>query len=203
MTYISSDSLIRKILLPFFGGAIFFLLLLSPLLYYSFSSSFYTQYMVQNQNILSNQSMDYVQNIYAFIQWTSSLDPVFSLTEKSHMQDVKKVFHMVVVFEIIACIIFFLSLFVFIFQKKFYCIVRWFLWGSISAFVFFLLLFLAIRINFLIAFSLFHRLFFPQGNRVFDSSSMLISLFPVGFFEAIAIRTVSYTHLTLPTIYSV
>ena len=188
MISLSSKSLLKKILLPFFIASVFLLLLLSPLLYYSFSPSLYVQQMKQSDITLSGQSINYVQNVYSFIQWKSSLDPIFSSAEKNHMQDVKQLFHMVVVSEIIACMVFFLSLLIFVLQRKISFIIRWFLRGSLSSFVFFLLLFLAIRINFQITFDIFHRLFFPQGNRSFGPSCVLVSLFPLSFFEAITTR---------------
>ncbi len=59
---------LNKILLPFFGVSLFFLLLVGPLLYYSFSPSFYVAHGVKNNLVSSNQQMNYVQNVYEFIQ---------------------------------------------------------------------------------------------------------------------------------------
>ena len=178
----------RKFLMPVFSISVFLLLLLSPVLYYSFDVHFYTQNAVQDDRVLTGQSMTYVQNIYSFIQWESQLDPIFTSAEKSHMQDVRQVYHILSIIEIVASILFVLTLMMFLLQKDFSRIVRWFFRGSLSALIFFLLMLLALRINFFAAFVAFHDIFFPQGNRLFDQSNVLITLFPLSFFEAIAVR---------------
>jgi uncharacterized membrane protein len=58
----------------------------------------------------------------------------------------------------------------------------------LSALIFFLLVLLALHADFPTTFTIFHTIFFPQGNRAFDSSSTLIRLFPLSFFDAIALR---------------
>ncbi len=182
---------IYHFLLPLFSGSLFFLLLLSPLVYYSFSSGFYTEYMIHQWIVNSELSSKYVQNVYMFIQGKNSLDSDFSLAEKSHMEDVKKLFCLAYLIEIITGVIFLSVLFVFAFQRKFRLIVRWLFRGSLFSMILFFLIVSVSFIHFEATFNLFHSIFFPQGNWSFDASSMLISFFPVGFFEAIAIRIFS------------
>lgn len=191
MITFSYKRLIDYILLPFFSGSLFFLLFLSPLIYYSFSFGFYTEYMMHQWFVVSDLSSVHVQNVYMFIQGKASLDPGFSLAERDHMEDVKNLFDLAYLVEIIAGILFLFVLFVFIFQKKYMRVIRLLFLVSLLSLVFFFLLFLALFMNFETTFNLFHTLFFPQGNWSFDSSSILISLFPGSFFEAIAIRIFS------------
>ena len=182
---------IDYILLPLFSGSLFFLLLLSPLLYYSFVHSFHSEYMLHQWVINSELSSKHVQNVYMFIQGEVSLYSDFSLAEKSHMEDVKKLFGLAYLIESITGVVFLSIFFVFIFQKKFRLIARWLFRGSLISLI---LLFLIVSVSFIhfeAIFNFFHIIFFPQGNWSFDASSMLISLFPVGFFEAIAIRIFS------------
>jgi len=188
MIAFSYKRLIDYILLPFFSGSLFFLLLLLPLVYYSSAPSFYTHYMDQQWLVVSDISFGYVQNIYMFIQGRDSLDQHFPLAEKSHMEDVKKLFGLTYLVGIIAGGVFLSILLVFVFQKRFRHIVRWLFRGSLASLLLSFLLILALSIDFTATFNLFHGVFFPQGNWSFDASSMLISLFPEGFFDAIATR---------------
>ncbi len=57
--------------------------------------------------------------------------------------------------------------------------------------LFFLLLLLLVNFNGL--FTLFHQLFFPQGNWQFAADSLLIQTFPTGFFVKISIAIVAVT----------
>lgn len=182
---------IDYILISLSSGSIFFLLLLSPLLYYSFTPSFYTENMIQQGVTSSDVSFGYVQNIYMFIQGKSFLDPHFSVSEKSHMEDVKKLFGLTYFIEIFAAFVFLSVLFIFIFQRKVHLVIKSLFRGSLLSLLLFFLLVLLLFIDFEVIFSFFHTLFFPQGNRSFDVWSMLISLFPSNFFEAITIRIFS------------
>lgn len=191
MTMFSYRRLIDTILLPFFVGSLFFLLLLSPLIYYSFDSNFHTEYMMHQWIVMSDSSSKHVQNVYMFIQWKSSLDIDFPLAERSHMEDVKKLFDLAYLIEIVSGVIFLSILFIFLFQKKYPRIIKWLFRGSLITLVVFFLIISVLFINFDTTFNAFHTIFFPQGNRSFAESSILISLFPANFFEAIATKIFS------------
>lgn len=188
MIAFSYKRLIDTIFFSLFSGSLFFLLLLFPLIYYSSVPSFYTKYMIQQWVVVSESSLGYVQNVYMFIQWKSSLDKHFPMAEKSHMEDVKQIFAVTYFVGIIASVIFLLVLLIFVFQKKIYLITRWLFRGSSASLLLSFLLILALSIDFTATFTLFHSLLFPQGNWSFNPSSMLISLFPEDFFAAIATR---------------
>lgn len=174
----------KKIIFPVFAFSVAVLLLLSPLLYYSSDIGFYTTHFSQT----SQQNLTYVQNVYSFLEGKVPLDPVFTPNEQSHLQDVYHIFHMVVVWEIIVMILFFLCLLLFILQKKISYIITWFLWGSCIILGLFVLLSIFLIFDFQTIFIFFHQIFFPQGNWSFDQSSILIHLFPLMFFKDIALR---------------
>ena len=183
-----SKYFLKKVFLPIFAVSVALLLLLSPLLYYSFHFRESLSYSGENLNVSSEQSVVYIQNVYSFLKGNAELDPIFTPAEKSHMQDVRSIFNTLVALETAACILFFLSLVLFVFQKEKSLIIRWFLRWSCIALGLFLLLLLAITIDFEALFNLFHQIFFPQGNWSFDASSLLVQLFPLEFFRAIALR---------------
>ena len=53
---------------------------------------------------------------------------------------------------------------------------------SSSVFIFFVLLLYFFGNNFLELFENFHLIFFPQGNWAFPEGSLIITIFPFGFF---------------------
>ncbi len=61
---------------------------------------------------------------------------------------------------------------------------------SSSAVLFIFIILYILSINFSHLFNNFHLLFFPQGNFIFDSDSLLITLFPFNFFYQYFIRLV-------------
>ncbi len=180
--------LLRKIFLPIFVVSLTVLLLLSPLLYYTFYFDLPLSYSREIPGVSQNQSAVYVQNVYSFLHGKDQLDPIFTPAEKSHMQDVRSIFQKLIVLETVVWMLFFLSLLLFVFQKEKLLIIKWFLRGSCIALGFFLFLLLAVAVDFEAIFNLFHRIFFPQGNWSFDQSSLLVQLFPLEFFKAIALR---------------
>jgi len=62
-----------------------------------------------------------------------------------------------------------------------------FLWSSTVTLFLFLVL-LVLSTNFYSLFNDFHLVFFPQGNYMFPEGSLLITMFPFGFFFQFFIR---------------
>jgi hypothetical protein len=56
--------------------------------------------------------------------------------------------------------------------------------------LFFILLLYLLGNNFPVLFDNFHRLFFPQGNFSFPSGSLIITIFPFGFFYDFFLRII-------------
>jgi integral membrane protein (TIGR01906 family) len=141
-----------------------------------------------------NQTVNMTENVVGFLQGKNDL-AYFSDDEKSHMQDVKGVFNNLFG-------IFYPSLFIFIvcfvmiiyLDKKdaLHSISEVFVYaGGISILI--LIIFFLLSINFSDLFMNFHKVFFPQGNYLFPRDSLLLKLFPEGFFKDFAIRIFVYS----------
>jgi len=63
------------------------------------------------------------------------------------------------------------------------------LWSS-SIVLFIFIVFYILSTNFSYLFNSFHTVFFPQGNYMFSEGSLLITLFPFGFFYQYFIRLI-------------
>lgn len=198
--------MLKKIFLPLFIVSMIVLLLLSSLLYFAFDINFYMSHDVQFSTLSKQESIVYVQNVYDFLQEDVSsflqekdiLVPLFTSDEEAHLQDVRTLFRIAFVVEIFALFVFSSCLLLCLFKKQFFLCKQSFLWAWSLVLCFLLLLFLLSFFNFDSVFKFFHQVFFPQGNRSFDESSMLIQLFPLSFFVAIATRIFLWsTGLTL------
>ena len=106
--------------------------------------------------------------------------------EVEHMYDVSKIMKTIdIFFYLLLLKIFFISLY---YKKKkinFHSTLRKSAYASLGLPL--LLLFFAL-VGFNFAFTLFHNIFFPQGNWQFASNSFLITTFPITFFSTIAIK---------------
>jgi len=61
---------------------------------------------------------------------------------------------------------------------------------SSSVMLFFIIILYFLGENFPVLFENFHQIFFPQGNYAFSGGSLIITLFPYGFFNDFFIRLV-------------
>ncbi len=129
-----------------------------------------------------------------------SLDtgPISFLTEEeqSHMKDVKVVITSLK-FLYYASLLFLLSLFtsLFFYNKKnfkgklFYQ--KTFTYSGIAILVLSLVFSILVLLAFPLFWDYFHKILFPQGNWLFSSDSTLIKLFPLGFFQSLAVRVLN------------
>jgi len=62
---------------------------------------------------------------------------------------------------------------------------RLFFWGGFSTIIVVILILICSLVGFNSTFTIFHEIFFPQGNWIFPSDSLLIETFPLEFFENI------------------
>ena len=62
---------------------------------------------------------------------------------------------------------------------------RLFFWGGFSTIIVVILILICSLVGFNSTFTIFHEIFFPQGNWIFPSESLLIETFPLEFFENI------------------
>ncbi|MDD3262769.1 MAG: DUF1461 domain-containing protein [Candidatus Absconditabacteria bacterium] len=153
---------IHKILFVVFVCCLVAIFVLSPLLFYSFP--------------------------YISSQYFGQFSSLFTTNELSHLQDVTAIFNIIYLIEIIALLGFSSILLLFSYLKFKKKIVLGFLLGSVFSLFLLLGVIIAIFIDFESLFTSFHYVFFPQGNRSFDGSSALIQLFPIEFFETIAMK---------------
>ncbi len=172
------------------GVATFSLILLVPILFHA-SYRFYHYYVQRPWIQISAQSLGYARDIYQVIRWAHGSPLSLSSAEADHIHDVTSLFHAVQMTAIFAWIAFLLFLLILIITKHRPLIVKWVFRSSLIALIVLLAVGSALLLDFSSLFNGFHMLFFPQGNRTFDSSSLLITLFPSDFFMTAAKSSLS------------
>lgn len=125
------------------------------------------------------QTMDYLQN-------DAPLTLPYTAEERSHLEDVKKVINVVDYFFYGITLAVLGTLFFFRNDKKDLHKLLWYSGLTIVGII--LLVELLSLLSFNGVFTLFHQLFFPQGNWQFPADSLLIQTFPLEFFITISSR---------------
>ena len=140
-----------------------FLLLLS----YQFTVTFFSQTPAQ-------------ENTLKFLAGKEESTLNYTTPEISHLNDVAQVMKSAEIVLFLSGIIILGVLFYFRKDKE----QRWRLlkYGGASTITFVLIILAALFFNFNSLFTLFHQLFFPQGNWQFAADSLLIQTFPIEFF---------------------
>ncbi len=113
--------------------------------------------------------------------------PQFEENAVSHMQDVKNVFFYVDVIFYVS--LFFLTLMITYYQSDKTMFQKIFKYGGWTTVIGLSVITLFSLISFNTLFTLFHKIFFPQGNWQFPADSLLIQTFPIEFFIGIAVKT--------------
>ncbi|MBI2112781.1 DUF1461 domain-containing protein [Candidatus Woesearchaeota archaeon] len=160
-----------------FSRIIFFISMFIFLLLLSYHLSVYLIPLNSNQQ----QTIDFVSSISADL---NELNFNYTSAELSHLNDVKKVMRMVDFF-------FYFSLIVIILMLTYYRkekeeLVTLLYYGGITTLVTLGSIFILSLLFFNQLFTLFHLLFFPQGNWIFPVDSLLIQTFPLDFFIGIS-----------------
>jgi len=144
-----------------------------------------------------NYVKDVTENIFSFFKGKNELK-YFSDEEKSHMQDVKFVISSIN-FIYYSSAIFFIIIFIILYllhknDKLLFIehLSKMLLYGATASLIFLVILFVWAVFSFETLFYLLHLLLFPQGNWMFDPSSLLITLFSVKFFFDMALRIFVY-----------
>ena len=107
-----------------------------------------------------------------------SLD--YTLSEISHLEDVRRVMtyaEYAFYLSLLIC-----TVIITYYRHDSFRLKKMFFLGGISILIFVILVLFVIFTNFNFIFSLFHQLFFPQGNWIFSEESLLIQTFPLDFF---------------------
>ena len=171
-----------------------------PLGLYIFNYNFYNRLYTNNSvfQVLDKQDVKVMTyKVFDFFKYTGDLegdvgyaDPAvgqalfFDDKQVSHMEDVRDLLKNIFIFFSICLILFLILFLVTLLIHKKNPAKRTglvFLWSSAVVFFLMLLLFL-LATNFSSLFDRFHAAFFPQGNYMFPEGSLLITMFPFGFF---------------------
>ncbi len=124
------------------------------------------------------------QQTIAFLQEKEELKLNYTAEEKSHLQDVQKVMKNI---DLLFYFLLLMLTLIFTYTRKDRQQLRkLFLSGGVAAVILLLLLLVVIFVNFNYSFTIFHNIFFPQGNWLFSADSLLIKTFPPEFFVKIS-----------------
>ena len=201
----SKSSAIIKTLISI--SSIFFIIIIffTPLAYYIFNLDYYEN-LYENNGVFSVLDKDDVLNvtvkIFNFFKYRSELVPsdheiqvrfsdksmstvaVFTPDEISHLEDVRSLLLKIFILYCGSIVITIAAIFLIIRRETGNYLKNSGLIFIISSgtVLFFILLLYFLGNNFPVLFDNFHRIFFPQGNYTFPAGSLIITLFPFGFF---------------------
>lgn len=119
------------------------------------------------------------EQVFNFLDEKEGLEG-FTAGEISHLEDVKKVMKFA---DYLFYILFLMLSLILTYNrkdKKF--TLRLLKFGGIGTIVFVLLILIFTLVSFNFSFTVFHKIFFPQGNWTFPFDSKLIQTFPLEFF---------------------
>ncbi|MEK6939643.1 MAG: DUF1461 domain-containing protein [Nanoarchaeota archaeon] len=124
------------------------------------------------------------QNVFQFLEGKSDLQSGFTELEVSHLEDVKKVMKYAdYVFYILLLIV--TTIITYYRKEKDFVLELLNYGGKVTgAVIIFVGVFALLFFDAL--FTLFHKIFFPQGNWIFAADSLLIHTFPLEFFVSIS-----------------
>jgi uncharacterized membrane protein len=190
------------------------IILFSPLAYYVFNLDYY-EALQEHYGVFSILNRDDVLNISEkiinFFKYREELDYTepalqaryadetrntvmsFQQDEINHLYDVRIILTTIFIIYFISLILFIIIL-VILSKRNMKSFLRntgrVFIIAPVIIFIIILLLLLFGR-NFPVLFENFHKVFFPQGNYEFAANSLIISIFPFGFFYDFFVRLVT------------
>jgi integral membrane protein (TIGR01906 family) len=139
----------------------------------SYKVSLYTTELSDNQE----QTINFLQNKELLqLNYTSS--------ELSHLKDVKKVMGFIdylFYFSLLVC-----TLVITYYRKSQQQLKKMFKYSGLTVLIIMGLILIISILSFNFMFTIFHQIFFPQGNWMFASNSLLIETFPIEFFISIS-----------------
>lgn len=204
---------IKKTLISINSILLIIIILFTPLAYYIFNPDYYETLYEDNRvfSILNKSDVrDITKRIFEFFRYESDLDPLdhtiqvryadesmstvaaFRPDEISHLDDVRKLLVKIFILYCGSIILFVIMTFLLI-KKNIKNFIRnlgvIFIISSAFMLLFIIILYF-LGENFPVLFDNFHMLFFPQGNYAFLPGSLIITLFPSGFFNDFFIRLI-------------
>jgi integral membrane protein (TIGR01906 family) len=188
---------IKNIIIGLNSVSLIVILLFSPLTFLVYNFSFYNKLYEKNgvYEILARYDTAKITGqVFEFFKSGKEFEnfklkgniSYFNDTEISHLLDVKILLNKIfVLFYCCLAVFLILAVVLYLIDKKIYKFLRgvslMFLISS-SVFIFFALLLYFFGNNFFVLFEKFHLIFFPQGNWAFPEGSLIITIFPFGFF---------------------
>lgn len=204
---------IKKTLILINSVLLIIIILFSPLAYHIFNLNYYENLYEDNKvfSVLNkNDVLNITKRIFEFFKYGSELnylDPMiqvkyadesksavaeFRPDEISHLFDVRVLLARIFILYY-ASIILFIIMTLLLIEKNIKSFIRnlgiIFVIPSALMLIFITILYF-LGENFPALFDNFHLLFFPQGNYTFSEGSLIITLFPFGFFYDFFIRLV-------------
>lgn len=200
----------KNSIIIFSAIALFIIIILGSFNLMIFNRPFYeTEYSKNNvyksisekYSINTTQSVamvdDITSNIFKFFNGKEDLQNFYS-KETSHMQDVKSVINTmrIIYYTSVVLFVLLIATLYFYYKKDSIAFIDYvsktLYYSSIAQLAFFALIFFWSVFYFDALFIIFHAILFPQGNWIFDASSLLITLFPQQFFFDITLRIFIY-----------
>ena len=171
------------------------IVILSPLAYYLYNFKFYNSLFVKNEVYETLDKSDVkmlTENVYDYFKYKRDFETFelkgsikfFNETEIRHLDDVRillkkllTVFYVsIALFALLTILLIEKRLKLFLKNISLSALIS----SAVLIFLFILLYFLGN--NFWALFDRFHYIFFPQGNWAFPEGSLIITIFPFGFF---------------------
>jgi len=201
---------LRKTIIAFNTLWVVILIIFAPLSVYLFSMPNYMSLYKHNQVTESIAEDDLVRitgNLIGFFKNSQDIEkikpagsaPAFTDAEINHLEDVRAVTNKLLILFYSSLILFVLFTILLIHKKigLFLKSMGMVFVSAASAVVLILLLLYTLSSNFWVFFEQFHQVFFPQGNYMFPADSLLITLFPIGFFYQFFLKLVATSGVIL------
>ena len=126
------------------------------------------------------------QDTMDFLENKQELNLNYTSLEASHLEDVKKVMNSIDYLFYLSLII--ITLIITYYKKNKKQLQKLIKYGGITTLISIGLILLFALFAFNSTFTLFHKIFFPQGNWIFPINSLLIQTFPIDFFIGISLK---------------
>jgi integral membrane protein (TIGR01906 family) len=133
-----------------------------------------------------------------YLQGKNELNINYTESEQSHLQDVQKVMNFIDYLFYFSLLV--ITLIITYYKKDKQQLKKLFFYAGITVILVVGIILLLSLLNFNSSFTLFHKIFFPQGNWIFPLNSLLIQTFPLQFFTSIS-RNIFITTLILGIIF--
>jgi integral membrane protein (TIGR01906 family) len=189
------NSNIKKTAIAVNSILLLIIIVLSPLAYYLYNFNFYNSLFVKNgvYEILDKSDVKKLtENVYDYFKYKRDFETFelkgnikfFNETEISHLNDVRILLKKLLTVFYISTALFVLLTILLVEKKtnRFLKNISLSALISSAALICLFILFYFFGNNFWVLFEKFHYIFFPQGNWAFPEGSLIITIFPFGFF---------------------